>query len=648
MGILSTLITGPGRTFSAQSPRSGVYRCNKLPTSLRDAGVPDKPGILMVFVPPNADFHAVSQIWQRFATPERTVLVLSSTGTLCQQDKATVYCSLESDEGSWLLLPKGLIGRHEVHSVDLHTRIPGAVQRVQAISRDLSALDVKMSLSADRTFAMIYCDGLAASEGFLMQAWYKSGRFPCLAVGGAAGGKLDFSGTWMSVNGRMMDGRAIVILCEMAPGKSFAPFKSQNFQPTDKSWLVAQADPVARTVTSLFDAKDHQQPITSYLASQLNCKPDQLAQALEGYTFAVKVGDDFFIRSVAQIESSQIRFFCDLEFGDRLYLMKATDFVAHTEHDWQAFRRRYGKPSGMLLNDCVLRRMNNLATLPRADFFRKIPAAGFSSFGEILGVPINQTLSALVFFDKPNQAMSQFPVEYAAYAAHYAQRTLRRWEAMHRMQSQVIEQVISYQQELSPLLSTLPLLEHATSQQTETLDIAQGNIRSMSNAARDTRDAQDRLEQGLSDLETISAGITKITSGIRSIADQTNLLALNAAVEAARAGESGRGFAVVAGEVRRLAHLSREQAEATAHSINESVETIARIRQVTTETVSATQTMADRSIEAADRIASMSEQTSEERENVAQSLGRLKVVAKGMDAMQEAVAQLRTLQELAK
>ncbi|MBE8178471.1 chemoreceptor, partial [Leptospira borgpetersenii serovar Ballum] len=145
-----------------------------------------------------------------------------------------------------------------------------------------------------------------------------------------------------------------VILCERAPGKSFAPLKSQNFQPTDKSWLVAQADPVARTVTSLFDAKDHQQPITSYLASQLNCKPDQLAQALEGYTFAVKVGDDFFIRSVAQIESSQIRFFCDLEFGDRLYLMKATDFVAHTEHDWQAFTRRYGKPSGMLLNDCVL------------------------------------------------------------------------------------------------------------------------------------------------------------------------------------------------------------------------------------------------------------------------------------------------------
>ncbi|EOZ6413811.1 methyl-accepting chemotaxis protein [Cronobacter turicensis] len=625
-----------------------MYRCQKLPTSLRDAGVPDKPGILMVFVPPNANFHAVSQVWQRFTTPERTVLVLSSTGTLCQQDKATVYCDLEGDEGSWLLLPKALIGRHEVHSVDLHTRTPGAAQRVQAISRDLSALDVQMPLSADRTFAMIYCDGLAASEGFLMQAWYKSGRFPCLAVGGAAGGKLDFSGTWMSVNGRMMDGRAIVILCEMAPGKSFAPFKSQNFQPTDKSWLVAQADPVARTVTSLFDAKDQQQPITSYLASQLNCKPDQLGQALEGYTFAVKVGDDFFIRSVAQIESSQIRFFCDLEFGDRLYLMKATDFVAHTDHDWQDFTRRYGKPAGMLLNDCVLRRMNNLGTLPRADFFRKIPAAGFSSFGEILGVPINQTLSALVFFDKPNQAMSQFPVEYAAYAAHYAQRTLRRWEAMHRMQSQVIEQVISYQQELSPLLSTLPLLEHATTQQTETLDIAQGNIRSMSSAARDTREAQDRLEQGLNDLETISAGITKITSGIRSIADQTNLLALNAAVEAARAGESGRGFAVVAGEVRRLAHLSREQAEATAHSINESVETIARIRQVTTETVSATQTMADRSIEAADRIASMSEQTSEERENVAQSLGRLKVVAKGMDAMQEAVAQLRTLQELAK
>ncbi len=646
MGILSSFVSAPARALTGAHPVSGVFNCQKLPASLRQAGVPDKGGILMVFVPPQANFRQVSEAWQRFGTPARSVLVLSSTGTLCQQ-KQCLYADEEGQEGSWLFLPQTLVKEHEVHHVNLHASDTHTVAaRVDAISRELNALQVNVPLSAENTFALVYCDGLSASEGFLMQAWYKAGRFPCLAIGGSAGGKLDFSGTWIGSKGQVLQGQAVVVFCRIADGKSFAPFKSQNFEPTRNSWLIAHADPIARTVTSVFDDTGHEHPIVPYLASQLGCSPDALASGLEGYTFGVKVGDDFFIRSVAQITHESIHFFCDLEFGDRLYLLKATDFISHTQRDWQKFVAEHGSPSGMILNDCVLRRVGNKAQLPAARFFGNLPAAGFSSFGEILGVPINQTLSALVFFDKDNHAMRHFPVEYAAYAAHYAQRTLRRWEALHRLQSRVIDQVINYQQELSPLLSALPLLEEATHRQSDALDVAQNSIRAMSTSAGETQHAQKRLEEGLQSLESISEEITKITGGIRSIADQTNLLALNAAVEAARAGEAGRGFAVVAEEVRRLAHKAKEQATATAQSIGESVETIGRIRLVTQETVSATQVMADQSIHAADQIAKMSEQNSHEKDNVTQSLERLKVVAKGMDAMQEAVAQLTTLQQL--
>lgn len=629
-------------------PANGTFNCQHMPDSLAAAGLSHRArGLLMTFVPPQADFQRVSQGWQRFTSADLTVITLSSNGALSSSGRHSTYCEGDSQEGSWLWLPDSLIASSEVHVVDLHLQdTRTATQRIAAIQRELERVNVRMPLSADRTFAMIYCDGLSASEGFLMQAWYNCGRFPCLAIGGSAGGKIEFDGTWISVGGKILQGKAVIVFCQMAEGKSFSPFKSQNFTPRDKSWLIAEADPVARTVNSVFDRNGQQQPFKAALADYLKCAPNQLDERLKGLTFGVKVGEEYFIRSVAKINASDVQFFCDLEFGDRLHLLEETDFKAATRQDWQKFIAAKGKPAAILMNDCILRRVGNAGQLQDAHFFKGLPAAGFSSFGEILGVPINQTLSALVFFNHDVKSMTQFPVEYAAYAGHYAQRALRRWEALNTIQTRVLDRVVSYQQGLAPLMEALPLLETATQSQNETLGLAESSIRGISTVAVESRQAQSRLGDGLDALEKISMGITTITDGISDIAFQTNLLALNAAVEAARAGEAGRGFAVVAAEVRRLAHSSREQAEATSGNISEAVSTITHIRAVASETVVTATEMAERSIAAADSIAAMSSETARERENITRHLGSLRELTSGMDAMQEAVAQLKVLQQL--
>ena len=651
MGLLSFFTAdspAAATTTRSSRPASGVFDCSSVPRDPAALGLADEPGLLLAFVPPEADFARVSRDWQALAGRDRSVIAISSTGALCSQAGASPYCDMAGRQGSWLWLPQSLVARHEVQTVDLHVKDTAtARQRVAAIRAELERLSVGMPLSADRSFALVFCDGLSASEGFLMQAWYDSGRFPCLAIGGSAGGKLDFRGTYIGTGGSVLQGKAVLIFCQVAEGKSFAPFKSHNFEPTAQSWLVAEADPVARTVTSLFGPDGHPKPILEVLAAHFRCSPQAVGKQLEGKTFAVKVAEEYFIRSVAAIQPDRIAFFCDLEFGDRLHLLRATDFLAATRRDWDSFLSGKGTPSAVLLNDCVLRRLGNAAKLGEARFFEGVPAAGFSTFGEILGVPINQTLSALAFFDQANGAMARFPVDYAAYAGHYAQRVLNRWEALHGIQAAVVNRVVDYQQAVSPLLTALPQLESAAMSQSQTLDLAQDSIRSISAAATQTRAAQTRLEGGLDDLERISQGISQITGGIGAIADQTNLLALNAAIEAARAGEAGRGFAVVADEVRKLAQSAKDQAHATAKNIHEAVATIASIRDVAGETVHATQGMAERSSAAADQIASMSAAAEGERASLTSSLARLEELASGVNAMQDAVEQLTLLQRLA-
>ncbi|QHM96544.1 methyl-accepting chemotaxis protein [Kosakonia sacchari] len=646
MSIKSLLAAALRRSRS--QPANGIYDCRNMPRSLSAAGLSNKSrGILMTFVPPNADYPNVSRAWQQLSSPNLTVITLSSSGALSSSGRETTYCDGAGQQGSWLFLPDSLVAQHEVHIVDLHVKdMHTAPDRIKAIQLELERLQVRIPLSSEKTFAMVYCDGLSASEGFLMQAWYNCGRFPCLAIGGSAGGKLAFDGTWISVGGEVMQGKAVIVFCTMSRGKSFAPFKSQNFKPCNKSWLIAQADPVARTVTSVFNEQGQQVHFTSALAEHLRCNEQQLTEKLKGLTFGVKVGDEYFIRSVATIDSNGVHFFCDLEFGDRLHLLEETDFKQATQQDWNHFITGLGKPAAVLMNDCILRRLGSESHLHNAHFFKGLPAAGFSSFGEILGVPINQTLSALVFFNHDVKAMTNFPVEYASYAGHYAQRALRRWEALNDFQSGVISRVVAYQQKLGPLMTALPMLEAATQTQNETLGMAENSIRSISDIAIQSQQAQNRLVEGLDDLEKISAGINEITSGISNIAFQTNLLALNAAVEAARAGDAGRGFAVVASEVRRLARSSKEQADATAANINQAVTTISRIRNVANNTVETASNMAQHSISAADTIATMSSKTNDERESIATHLSSLHALTAGMDAMQEAVAQLTVLQKL--
>lgn len=68
-------------------------------------------------------------------------------------------------------------------------------ERIARLTDSIKRTTINTPIDHRDTLAYVTFDGLSASESFFMEALYESGRFPCLFVGGSAGGKGDFKTT---------------------------------------------------------------------------------------------------------------------------------------------------------------------------------------------------------------------------------------------------------------------------------------------------------------------------------------------------------------------------------------------------------------------------------------------------------------------
>jgi len=542
------------------------------------------PALALGFISPHLDFHLATRLLKSRLPAQTRFIAVTTAGELsCDQaDTAPLYCAAD---GQWStvvvqLFSPALIGQVSIHTVQLFSDdIRGGHPhrstdaRVELMRAELAKIKPVFPLDPRQTLALTLIDGLSASESFLMEAVHSDGRFSCMFVGGSSGGKLDFKNSWLFDGTSVVDNAAVIVFLRIAEGKRFGIFKTHNFRKTAKSFLVSHADPIQRTVAQVVDT-DELAPsnIVTALGRHFHCAPETLAARMQGYCLGIEIDGEIFARSPAAIDPAKgtVKFYCDVAAGDRLHVLEPVDFVDKTNADFAAFLAGKPAPLGIILNDCILRRLGNGPSLNRLRTFAGIPAAGFSTFGELLGININQTLCAVAFFDVPqgtafhDEYSDNFALHYGRFKSYFPRRRLELVEFQMRARQRLIDVFRKELQASHDFANRMDELIERVSGLASNVKGAHDRMARELTANIDHKSVQSGLVTDFAQLSSVAQSIESILGMIRDIAEQTNLLSLNATIEAARAGVAGRGFAVVAEEIRKLSNDTRQAIQTRA------------------------------------------------------------------------------------
>ena len=448
-----------------------------------------------------------------------------------------------------------------------------------------------------------------------MEAVYQSKRFPCLFAGGSAGGKLDFKDTFISDGRGVYRHKAVIAFLKLRPGFRFGIFKSQNFRKLDTSFVVSAANPVKREVFEFLDRQALSNVnIIDSLCEHFQCKPNELESRLENYSFGLEVNDEIYVRSVMSIDLDRkvVTFYCDVSPGEELFLLERTDLQTVTDSDFAEFMKNKPQPLGALLNDCILRRVFNQSALAGVRTFQNIPSIGFSTFGEILGVNINQTLTAIVFFkEEPGQEfvddyVDDFVNKYSGFKDYFKSRRERVLANVNLLMEATLERVSRNLPVMTTLVDALVNAQQATNNVEKTLDRVRQTFQDYTSQVGASQDRNSVLATSVDSLAANVAHIESILKALGDITDRTNLLALNASIEAARAGEHGRGFSVVAEEVGKLAVKTQSSLNETRGTISGVITGIKKISDSMESSNQVLRQIVDRSQSLTDMVQNLS------------------------------------------
>jgi hypothetical protein len=246
-------------------------------------------------------------------------------------------------------------------------------------------------LDFTKYYGIILVDGLSGSEEKLMENI--GTKTNVNFIGGSAGDDLKFKTTYVYANGKSYTNAAVLALVKS--NAEFDILKTQSFVTLDKQFIATKVEEGNREILEL-DGKD---AIDIY-SQAIGESKETAATKFMTYPVGVMVGDEPFVRSPQQASGNGIKFFCNVVEGTELTLLKSTDIVKDTQSALDKKVAEFGKPSGIINFNCILRTLelqDKKQTEAYGNIFKDIPTIGFSTYGEEYIGHMNQTSVMILF-----------------------------------------------------------------------------------------------------------------------------------------------------------------------------------------------------------------------------------------------------------
>ncbi|MDR0557785.1 MAG: FIST C-terminal domain-containing protein [Treponema sp.] len=257
------------------------------------------------------------------------------------------------------------------------------------------------TINPDTHLGLVFFDGLGRGEEVIKRFTFERG-FNLNLIGGTAADEFKFVRTLISADGKSSDDGVAVMVLKMK-----IPFHCGHYVhclPTDTSFVITNADTVKRIVWEI-----EGQSAAAYYAKAIGVSgADKLTAAhfaknpIGIVTGGWRGGEaTVYIRSPgAVIDGKGLQFFCYIENGTRIHLLRTGDIIAHARKSLEDARHYLLNVQGALLFNCALRyvemrELNKVAEFNRV--FEGLAFAGFNTFGEEYFTHHNQTLTAVFF-----------------------------------------------------------------------------------------------------------------------------------------------------------------------------------------------------------------------------------------------------------